>query len=156
MKTLAAACDVALNIVPAYYTFQAVVSPSAESTKRWLTFWVIHTAFSSMELVLDIFGAWVPVYLAAKTAFVLYLVFFGGAASIYNGCVRAALERYEGRIDAGLDSLQVATASNALRWARSGLSQLRDGPGWLAPAAAAATLQVEALAASSRGGAAPS
>ena len=142
------AYDIALNIVPAYYTFQAVVSPSAESTKRWLTFWVIHTAFSSVELVLDIFAAWLPVYMAAKTVFIIWLVFFGGAASIYNGCVRAQLERYEGKIDAGLDSLQVATASNALRWARSGLSQLREGPAWLAPAAAAAASHVEALAAS--------
>lgn len=138
------ATDVVLNLVPAYSTYVAVVRPSPEATKTWLTFWVVHTMFSIAELFLDAVAWWLPAYQVFKVLLVLWLVFFGGAGVIYNGVVQRVLERYEAEIDAGLDRLQLASVAGALHWAKAGLSQLSNAPSWLAAAGAIAGGQVDA------------
>ena len=147
MTILLFATDVILNLVPAYSTYVAVVRPSPEATKTWLTFWVVHTMFSIAELFLDVVAFWLPAYQMAKVALVLWLVFFGGAGVIYNGVVQRVLERYEDEIDAGLDRLQLASAASALHWARKGLSHLSNAPSWLAAAGVIAGGQVDKMAA---------
>ena len=147
MTVLLFATDVILNLVPAYSTYVAVVRPSPEATKTWLTFWVVHTMFSIAELFLDVVAFWLPAYQMAKVALVLWLVFFGGAGVIYNGVVQRVLERYEDEIDAGLDRLQLASAASALHWARKGLSHLSNAPSWLAAAGIIAGGQVDKMAA---------
>lgn len=140
--------DVVLNLVPAYSTYIAVVRPSPEATKTWLTFWVVHTIFSIAELFLDVIAFWLPAYQLAKVLLVLWMVFWGGAGVLYNTVVQRLLEQYEDVIDEGLNQMQVATAASALHWAKTGLSKLNTaGPAWLATAGALAGGQVDAMAA---------
>ena len=42
------------HVIPAFLTYQAAISPTAEGTRKWLTFWVVHAFVSVVELLGDV------------------------------------------------------------------------------------------------------
>ena len=61
-------------VYPAYCTFKATQkgADAAEAT-RWLHYWMIFAAFSTIEWLVDLIGAYLPFYYEAKLCFVYWL-----------------------------------------------------------------------------------
>ena len=128
---------VVFNLIPAFYTFQAALDPSPEKTKTWLTFWSAHSVFSLCELAGDAFMFWLPLYHLIKGLTIVWLVFFGGAARIYELWLVRVLDSYEAVLEQGLGRIQTATRDGALGLASAAVSKLQDAPQWVAAAGAA-------------------
>jgi len=137
---------VVFNLVPAFFTFNAALAPTPENTKTWLVFWSAHTAFSLLELLGDALVFWLPLYHLIKGLVIVWLVFFGGAARIYELWLVRALTQYEVALERGLGRIQTATANGALGLASAAVSKLQDAPQWVA-AGAAAVMRAQAVGA---------
>jgi hypothetical protein len=95
-------------VYPAYATFKATQPEAdAKETTRWLHYWMIFAAFSTVEWLLDLVGAWVPFYYELKLMFVLYLVTarFKGASAICTKYVEPVLSQHQSAIDEQLKSV---------------------------------------------------
>jgi hypothetical protein len=137
---------VIFNLIPAFLTFNAALEPTPEKTKTWLIFWSAHCFFSLAELAGDAFLFFLPLYHLIKGLIIIWLVFFGGAARVYEVWLVRVLDSYEGVLERGLGQIQTATASSALGLASAAVSKLQDAPQWVA-AGAAAVMRAQAAGA---------
>ena len=106
------------HILPAYYTYREALAPTADGTKKWLTFWIVHTVFNSFELLGDLVLARTPLYVLAKIVVVVWLLFRGGAIYIYEQWLSKLLTQYEQELDSALDRVTVVTADGFLAFIR--------------------------------------
>lgn len=127
--------DVLLSAVPAYRTYVAVTQQDPAAVREWLTYWVVATCLHLAETV-EWLWSWMPLYWLAKMAFSLWLVFGGGAATIYNRAVVLLLARWEGVIDSSLALARDSATAGLSRAAASSMSRsselLTTGMGMLA------------------------
>ena len=86
---------------PAYQTYKALDSGSTTESARWLQYWMIFVAFSQIEFLFDMIGAYVPLYFEAKLLFVLWLstTRFQGATLLCEKYVKPFLKTHESKID---------------------------------------------------------
>jgi len=98
---------------PAYRTFKAVESKDATTMARWLQYWMLFAVFSTFEGILDLIGAYLPLYYETKLCFMLWLVVdrFEGASVLYQKYASPLLLKYQEPIDGQLKSMEKA-ASN--------------------------------------------
>ena len=57
---------------PGYRSLKAILTDDKDDDMAWLRYWVVLSSFSILELVLDLMVAWVPGYLIAKCAFLVW------------------------------------------------------------------------------------
>ncbi|KAF9261878.1 hypothetical protein L218DRAFT_930111, partial [Marasmius fiardii PR-910] len=73
--------------IPAYLSFKALESPSAQDDIQWLTYWVVFGFFNFLEsFALSVLLYYLPWYFAFKTIFILWLQLpvFKGAQTTYH------------------------------------------------------------------------
>jgi len=95
-------------VYPAYSTFKATQKGAdAAETTRWLHYWMIFAAFSTIEWLVDMVGAYLPFYFEAKLMFVLWLVMarFKGATTLCTKYAEPLLIQHQAAIDEQLSSL---------------------------------------------------
>jgi hypothetical protein len=112
------------HVIPAFLTYQAAISPTAEGTRKWLTFWVVHAFVSVVELLGDVMLSHSLVYCLAKVCCFFWLVFLDGSAVLYRLWLRDALQAHSADIDRGMEAVQSATASGAMQLAYAALQRL--------------------------------
>jgi hypothetical protein len=82
-------------------------SKALEATQRtdaaaeWLTYWVIFSLFSVVELVGDTLISMIPFYSFLKLAFLLWLLLprFKGASKLYQKVIQPLIKKHEDKID---------------------------------------------------------
>jgi len=151
-------CNLLASIYPTWASYQAVLSGKPEQHKQWLMYWIVYTHFAVLEIVADPLVSWLPLYWEAKAALVVWLTLYGGATTLYNRVLTQFLQRYEGVIDARLESLQAAAQERGSEVLGQVVDSVRGrgtqlaavGLQWLStqPGAAAAAAQAAAAAAS--------
>ena len=95
-------CFVAGYLYPAYKTYKAIEAGNQDDYMKWLTYWIVHTTFTSLEFVLDIFlPLIVPFYHQIKLLLYLWLVSpqSNGAELIYQGIIQPYLMKNEKQIE---------------------------------------------------------
>jgi receptor expression-enhancing protein 5/6 len=80
-------------LYPAYMSFKSMESAngaSADDSTQWLTYWVVFSSLAVVEGVAAFIVAWIPMYFAVKTCFIIWLYYPKtlGAEVIYNQVVR--------------------------------------------------------------------
>jgi len=96
------------TVWPAYATYKTVVDPETEEMTRWLMYWLVYAIFTTFEWLLDIVGAWVPLYFEMKIAFFLWLTMdkFKGASILCKKHLQPLLDyKRMGAIDEQIDML---------------------------------------------------
>ena len=74
--------------LPAYLSFKAIESPSAQDDVQWLTYWVVFGSFNLLEsFALRMVLYYFPWYFAFKTVFVLWLQLPAFRVSVITGFV---------------------------------------------------------------------
>ena len=68
-------------VYPAFCSSKALQEKDLETATQWLAYWMIYTAFTCVEPLLDIVLGFFPLYAEAKLCFILWLQlpYFKGA-----------------------------------------------------------------------------
>jgi receptor expression-enhancing protein 5/6 len=96
---------------PAYASFRAIESPDKDDDTQWLTYWVVFSAFSLLEVFSDILAESFPMYFAFKFALLIWLSAppTRGAEYVYKTFVRPFLLENEQKIDKTLAQAEEIT-----------------------------------------------
>jgi receptor expression-enhancing protein 1/2/3/4 len=111
-------------LYPAYLCFKCIESkrPGAEDLRFWCKYWVIVALITVFENLLGALLPWVPMYLEAKLAFVVYLWYPNtkGVIYIYKTFVKPNVAKYEQDIDEGLNDVKARAGQYAnIYWQRA-------------------------------------
>nr|XP_043617581.1 HVA22-like protein e [Erigeron canadensis] len=77
-------------LYPLYASVVAIESSSKEDDQQWLSYWILYSFLTLMEMLLQPLLEWIPIWYDVKLIAVAWLVLpqFRGAAFIYNKFVR--------------------------------------------------------------------
>jgi receptor expression-enhancing protein 5/6 len=100
-------------VYPAYESFKAL-EPDNEKRENprmmrtWLTYWIVYSLFSVVEVFVDWILYWVPLYYLLKLVFLVWLMIpkLGGAELVYKVLIEPSLRQYRKRIDVVIDDAQ--------------------------------------------------
>lgn len=57
---------------------KAIESKQKDDDTKWLTYWVVYSAFSLVEFFTDIFLFWIPFYWLLKVSFLVFFLLLSG------------------------------------------------------------------------------
>lgn len=89
-------------LYPAYASIKAIESKEKDDDTKWLTYWVVYSAFLLVEFFADIFLFWIPFYYFLKCLFLLYCMGpmpSNGSIVIYYRIIRPFFLKHEKVID---------------------------------------------------------
>jgi receptor expression-enhancing protein 5/6 len=99
-------CNFIGFLYPAYRSVKAIESKEKDDDTKWLTYWVVYSAFALMEFFTDIFLWWIPLYWFFKALFLLYCMIpgpYNGSVKIYTSIIRPFVLKHQSKIDQTLD-----------------------------------------------------
>jgi receptor expression-enhancing protein 5/6 len=114
-------CNFLGFLYPAYASVKAIESKEKDDDTKWLTYWVVYSAFSLVEFFTDIFLFWIPFYWLLKCIFLCYCMVpfpWNGSLTIYNRFIRPFILKHEKQVDKALDKAR-GVASEVLHEAES-------------------------------------
>jgi receptor expression-enhancing protein 5/6 len=90
LRANALAGPVVMLLYPLYASIKAIESPFKEDDQLWLTYWVLYSFVSLLELVAAPIFAWIPLWSTIKLAAAAWLVLpqFRGGTIVYEQYVR--------------------------------------------------------------------
>ena len=88
-------------VYPAYASFEALETVTAVDDQLWLTYWIVFSFFSVIEVFSDSLLGWFPFYFLLKSVFLIwcYAPQTRGASLIYQGFIRPVLISFRGHVD---------------------------------------------------------
>merc|ERR1719174_885903 len=97
-------------VYPAYESFKAL-EPDNEKRENprmmrtWLTYWIVYSLFSVVEVFVDYILYWIPLYYMLKLVFLIWLMIprLGGAELVYKVLIEPSLRQYRKQIDGKID-----------------------------------------------------
>ncbi|XP_024970909.1 HVA22-like protein e [Cynara cardunculus var. scolymus] len=95
---------VTMLLYPLYASVVAIESSSKQDDQQWLSYWILYSFLTLMEMLLAPLLEWVPIWYDVKLIAVAWLVLpqFRGAAFIYDKFVREkVIKRYYPGIGGG-------------------------------------------------------
>ncbi|RLM61801.1 protein HVA22-like isoform X1 [Panicum miliaceum] len=86
-------------LYPLYASVCAMESPTKVDDEQWLSYWIIYSFITLLEMVAEPVLYWIPIWYPVKLLFVAWLVLpqFKGASFIYEKLVRDQLRKYRAR-----------------------------------------------------------
>ncbi|XP_066326894.1 protein HVA22-like isoform X1 [Miscanthus floridulus] len=107
-------------LYPLYASVCAMESPSKVDDEQWLSYWIIYSFITLLEMLAEPLLYWIPVWYPAKLLFVAWLVLpqFKGASFIYEKLVREQLSKYprkgkgKGNVDDDDHKVHIAKAEH--------------------------------------------
>lgn len=115
-------------LYPAYESYKAVKLNDPSLHTQWLTFWIVSTYFSFVEMFGDTLLSWLPFYYETKVALLVWLVLpqFKGATKIYEKLLNPYLHRYERDIDEGVAKMKRRSAKQLASVGKMGMNHIRS------------------------------
>jgi len=95
-------CNFIGFLYPAYASVKAIESKEKDDDTKWLTYWVVYSAFSLCEVFTDIFLFWIPFYWFFKCLFLIYCMAptsWNGSLTIYSKFIRPFVLKHQKRVD---------------------------------------------------------
>lgn len=89
-RSNALAAPIVMLLYPLYASVMAIESPFKEDDQQWLTYWVLYSFVSLLEMAAAPVFAWIPLYSTIKLAVAAWLVLpqFRGGIILYEKYVR--------------------------------------------------------------------
>ncbi|XP_038997363.1 HVA22-like protein a [Hibiscus syriacus] len=83
-------CSLLLNSQTSYASVRAIESESRADDREWLTYWVLYSMLTLLELSFARVIEWIPIWSFAKLIFTCWLVipYFSGASYVYEHYLR--------------------------------------------------------------------
>ena len=95
-------CNFVGFLYPAYTSIKAIESKETDDDTKWLTYCVVYSAFSLIEVFSNIFLFWIPFYSFFKFLFLLYCMIpakGNGSVAIYNKVIKPWFYKHQKKID---------------------------------------------------------
>lgn len=88
-------------IYPAYWSIKAIESQETDDDKQWLTYWVVFSLFSIIDLFSGFVLKFIPFYFFFKLIFLIWLFMpnFRGATYVYDWFLVKVFRKYEKELD---------------------------------------------------------
>lgn len=98
LRSYALSGPVMMLLYPLYASIMAIESPYKEDDQQWLTYWVLYSLVSLMEMAAGPVIAWIPFYSTFKLIIASWLVLpqFRGGIILYEKFVRPYLNAATG------------------------------------------------------------
>jgi len=98
LRSYALSGPVMMLLYPLYASIMAIESPYKEDDQQWLTYWVLYSLVSLLEMAAGPVIAWIPFYATAKLLIASWLVLpqFRGGIILYEKFVRPYLNSATG------------------------------------------------------------
>lgn len=98
LQSYALSGPVMMLLYPLYASIMAIESPYKEDDQQWLTYWVLYSLVSLMEMAAGPVLAWIPFYSTIKLIIASWLVLpqFRGGIILYEKFVRPYLNQATG------------------------------------------------------------
>lgn len=98
LRSYALSGPVMMLLYPLYASIMAIESPHKEDDQQWLTYWVLYSLVSLVEMAAGPVIAWIPFYATAKLLIASWLVLpqFRGGIILYEKFVRPYLNSATG------------------------------------------------------------
>lgn len=95
-------------LYPLYASVKAIESESKEDDQQWLTYWILYSSLTFLELVVAPVFAWIPMWSSIKLACAFWLVLppFKGAHRVYERVVRGHLLKQGSNFKSSLSDSQ--------------------------------------------------
>lgn len=95
-------------VYPTYASYKALGTAATYDDSQWLTYWVVYSFLSSLEVVIQTFFQWMPFYYEIKLLFVLWLILpqTKGAQFIFDEYIRPLMLKYGRNIDPAFASAE--------------------------------------------------
>ncbi|KAG0578665.1 hypothetical protein M758_4G037100 [Ceratodon purpureus] len=108
LRMYALSGPVMMLLYPLYASIMAIESPYKEDDQQWLTYWVLYSLVSLVEMAAWKVIAWIPFYSTAKLLIASWLVLpqFRGGIILYEKFVRPYLNAATGMTDQKLTDEQ--------------------------------------------------
>ncbi|XP_024392606.1 HVA22-like protein e [Physcomitrium patens] len=108
LKSNALAGPIVMLLYPLYASVMAIESPFKEDDQQWLTYWVLYSFVSLLEMAAAPVFAWIPLYSTIKLAVAAWLVLpqFRGGFILYEKYVRPNFQNVTGYSGAKLTESQ--------------------------------------------------
>ncbi|KAH8958258.1 hypothetical protein BDL97_06G014000 [Sphagnum fallax] len=118
-------------LYPLYASIKAIKSPFKEDDQLWLTYWVLYSFVSLLELVAAPIFAWIPLWSTIKLAAAAWLVLpqFRGGIIVYEQYVRPYFYSTVQNADAKLTDTQRKFLSSISPEACSSVAQFINDSG---------------------------
>lgn len=99
-RSMAVAGPVLMLVYPLYASIMAIESPDKEDEQQWLTYWVLYSFVTLLEMAAAPLVAWIPFYSTIKLAAAAWLVLpqFRGGVILYTWFVKPHLHLAAGSI----------------------------------------------------------
>lgn len=100
-RSNALAAPIVMLLYPLYASVMAIESPFKEDDQQWLTYWVLYSFVSLLEMAAAPVFAWIPLYSTIKLAVAAWLVLpqFRGGIILYEKYVRPHFYAAVGAVD---------------------------------------------------------
>ncbi|XP_041360285.1 receptor expression-enhancing protein 5-like [Gigantopelta aegis] len=98
-------CNFIGFVYPAYASVKAIETREKADDTKWLTYWVIYSVFTLLELFADVILFWIPFYWLFKCVFLLWCVSpiaYNGSSVLYSCVIKPFVLRHQRRVDHAL------------------------------------------------------
>ena len=94
-------CNIFGFLYPAYQSIKAIESKETDDDTRFLTYWVVYSSFSILEIFADVLLFWVPFYYLLKCAFLLWCMHPNsrGTDFIYQKLIRPVFRKNTDKVE---------------------------------------------------------
>ena len=85
---------------PAIKSIKSLESGDPETTKKWLTYWIVYGTFSVAEVFVDILLSWFPMYFLVKMIFLIWCMSpteYNGSIVVYRSVILPLFMQHEGK-----------------------------------------------------------
>jgi receptor expression-enhancing protein 5/6 len=131
IRANALAGPVVMLLYPLYASIMAIESPFKEDDQQWLTYWVLYSFVTLLEMAAAPVFAWIPLYSYVKLLVAAWLVLpqFRGGIILYERYVRPHFYAASGAIDQKLTDAQRKWLASISPEARSSVASYIDENG---------------------------
>jgi len=109
-------CNFIGSLYPAYASIHAIESNDKNDDTKWLTYWVVFSAFTFIEYFAAFIVGWFPLYWLAKCIFFIWLMIpsnLNGSLILYKNVIKPYFLQYREVVDDAISQVQ-STASTLI------------------------------------------
>ena len=128
---------------PAFWSIRAIESKETDDDKQWLTYWVVFSLFSIIDLFSAFVLKFIPFYFFLKMIFLIWLFMpnFKGATFVYDHFLIKIFKKYETEIE----KVGTKIIGKAGEFVQDGKTYVRDNQGNIVSGVLSGTAKVAEL-----------
>lgn len=101
-------CNILGMIYPIYASIKAAENMAGYTMEHWLLYWIVYSTMNFLEILLEIFLVWLPMYYLLKFLFLSWCMLPGsanGSHAIYGNIIRPLFHQHSSTVDSALSAM---------------------------------------------------